>query len=75
MNSFARQSAKLMVLIEPTASIVTAQKGKPEEIIARHLESIGTAQARAVVRSQGAVLNEFAFNRAVDEKSFDFEAK
>ncbi|HKP70745.1 MAG TPA: hypothetical protein VJV05_15765 [Pyrinomonadaceae bacterium] len=37
------------------ASFASAQKLKPEEIIAKHLEAIGTAEARAAVKSQTIV--------------------
>ncbi len=37
------------------AASVGAQKLKPEEVIAKHLDSIGTAEARAAVKNQMAV--------------------
>lgn len=55
MNSFTRQSLKVFALVTLAASIASAQKLKPEEIIAKHLDSIGTAEARAAVKSQMAV--------------------
>jgi hypothetical protein len=42
----------LVAIISATGA---AQKLKPEEVIAKHLESIGTAQARAAVKTQMAV--------------------
>jgi hypothetical protein len=53
---------KLFVVITFTlfgTSIGVAQKLKPEEVIAKHLESLGSAEARAAVKSrvmQGTVL-------------------
>ena len=37
------------------ASFATAQKLKPEEIVAKHLESIGTAGARSAIKTQMVV--------------------
>lgn len=55
MNSLARTLISSCVLVFLVASSALAQKMKPEELIARHLDSIGTAEARASVKSQMAV--------------------
>jgi hypothetical protein len=47
-----------LVLIFSSASIVTAQskeKLKPEELVARHLDAIGTADARAALKTMIAI--------------------
>lgn len=55
MISFTRYSLSILVVIFLIASAATAQKLKPEEIIAKHLESIGAAETRAGIKSQMAV--------------------
>jgi hypothetical protein len=55
MNSFTRRSINICILVLLAASVSMAQKLKPEEIIAKHLESIGTSEARSAIKSQMAV--------------------
>lgn len=55
MNSFPRALVRTFVLLLLAVSGAQAQKLKPEELIAKHLDSIGTAEARATVKSQMAV--------------------
>src|SRR5688572_6743198 len=55
MNSFTRTFFSICALVLFVASVGVAQKLKPEEIIAKHLDSVGTAEARAAVKSQMAV--------------------
>ena len=55
MNSLTRTVGGIFAFVLLTASIGIAQKLKPEEIVAKHLESIGTAEARAAIKSQIAV--------------------
>lgn len=55
MKSFGRCTAGILTLLFLTANFVSAQKLKPEEIIAKHLESIGTTEARGAVKSQTIV--------------------
>ena len=53
MKSF--KSAICLLLIALFCAAVPAQKMKPEDVITKHLESIGTAPARAAVKNQMAV--------------------
>lgn len=53
MNSF--KLAVCFVLLAVFSSSVFAQKMKAEDVLAKHLESIGTAEARADIKSQIAV--------------------
>jgi len=55
MNSLTRHSLGIFVIVLLAVSTSLAQKIKPEELIAKHLDSIGTAEARAAVKSQMAV--------------------
>ena len=55
MKNFGRCVTGILTVLFLTASLVSAQKLKPEEIIAKHLESLGTAEARAAVKSQTIV--------------------
>ena len=55
MNSIARHLISLCILILAAASIANAQKMKPDDIVAKHLESIGTADARAAAKSMMGV--------------------
>lgn len=55
MYSFTQVLRSTFVVLMFFAAAASAQKLKPEEIIAKHLESIGTAEARAAVKSQMAV--------------------
>ena len=55
MNNLTRHSFSILILILLTASFAMAQKLKPEEIIAKHLDAIGTAETRAGIKSQMAV--------------------
>ena len=45
----------VFLIVTLFAASVCAQKMKPEEVIAKHLDSIGTAEARAAVRNRIAV--------------------
>ena len=51
MNRITRHLLSLCILILAAASISNAQKLKPEEVVAKHLESIGTSDARAAAKS------------------------
>ena len=55
MNSSTRHSLGIFVVLFLAVSTSLAQKIKAEELVARHLDSIGTAEARAAVKSQIAV--------------------
>lgn len=55
MKSFSRSTTGILTVLFLTASFVSAQKLKPEEIVAKHLEALGTAEARAAVKSQMAI--------------------
>ena len=55
MNSLTRIVPCLFLLVLIGASVASAQKMKPEELVAKHLDSIGTAEARAATKSQIAV--------------------
>lgn len=55
MKSFGRSATVILTVLFLTVSLVSAQKLKPEEIIAKHLESLGTAEARAAIKSQMAI--------------------
>ncbi len=55
MTRFARNLLGSFVLLFLASSISQAQKMKPEELIAKHLDSVGTAEARSSVKSQMAV--------------------
>ena len=55
MTRIGRTLIGSFVLVLVTSSIAQAQKMKPEELIAKHLDSIGTTEARAAVKSQMAV--------------------
>ena len=55
MNSLTRIVPSLLAFVLIGASITSAQKMKPEELVAKHLDSIGTAEARAATKSQIAV--------------------
>jgi hypothetical protein len=55
MKSFGRTTTVILTVLFLTASLVSAQKLKPEEIVAKHLDSLGTAEARAAVKSQMAI--------------------
>jgi len=52
MKSFGRCTTGILTLLFLTANFVSAQKLKPEEIVAKHLESLGTTEARGAVKSQ-----------------------
>lgn len=52
MNGFTRHAFSICVLILFVASAAIAQKMKPDEIVAKHLESIGTAEVRGSIKSQ-----------------------
>ncbi len=52
MNRFARTLTGIFVLALFAASSTLAQKITSEELVAKHLDSIGTAEARAAVKSQ-----------------------
>lgn len=55
MNSLTRHTLCILVAILLAVSTSLAQKMKPEELVAKHLDSIGTAEARSAVKSQMAV--------------------
>ena len=55
MNSLTRIVPSLLAFVLIGASIASAQKMKPEELVAKHLDSIGSAEARAAIKSQIAV--------------------
>ena len=55
MNGFTRHTFSVCVLILSVASAAIAQKMKPDEIVAKHLESIGTAEVRGSIKSQMTV--------------------
>jgi hypothetical protein len=55
MKSLTKALCGVIAIAFIAVPLVSAQKLKPEEIIAKHLESIGTAEARAGVKSQMAV--------------------
>jgi hypothetical protein len=40
----------LLIIVAATFTPLTAQKLRPEELVAKHLEAIGTVEARASVR-------------------------
>src|SRR5258708_7250987 len=44
----------LLALFQIAAVICPAQKLRPEDVVARHLESIGTTEARAAISSRVA---------------------
>jgi hypothetical protein len=48
-----RYLALVCMLLACLSGIAAADDAKPEEIIAKHLDSIGTAEARAAVKSRG----------------------
>ena len=55
MNRFTRHAFSICVLILAAASVSMAQKMKPDEIVAKHLESIGTAEVRGSIKSMMTV--------------------
>jgi hypothetical protein len=55
MNSLTRIAPILLAFVLIGASVASAQKMKPEELVAKHLDSIGTAESRAATKSQIAV--------------------
>ncbi len=55
MNSFTRTLSGIFVFTLFATSATVAQKITSEELVAKHLDSIGTAEARAAVKSQVVV--------------------
>ena len=55
MKSFTRHLFTVFTFTLLTASIASAQKLKADEVVAKHLESIGTADARGAAKSMVAV--------------------
>ena len=54
VNLFRFRTLFLLALFQIAAVICPAQKLKPEDVVARHLESIGTTEARAAISSRVA---------------------
>ena len=55
MQSFCRSTTVILTLLFLAASVVSAQKLNPDEIVPKHLESLDAAEARAAVKSVTAV--------------------
>ena len=52
MAQIVRSSSKILAVVILTSLAVFAENMKPEDIVARHLNSIGTPEARAAIKSR-----------------------